>query len=64
MAALFKRQSDDNLGYSGYDGYAEDNYADYDSSNCYEAGTCTWWWSEVSPPNRTVKLTAQKTLPP
>lgn len=50
MAALFKRQSGDNLGYSGYDGYSEDTYADYDSSNCYEAGTCTWWWSTVSHP--------------
>lgn len=59
MPTLLKRQTD-NLGMDEtYD------YHDYNSQRCYEAGDCSWWWSNVSssPPISPIQNPQINTLP-
>lgn len=58
MPTLLKRQTD-NLGMDEtYD------YHDYNSQRCYEAGDCSWWWSNVSTsPSLPIQKPQTNTLP-
>jgi hypothetical protein len=46
MSTLTPRQGSTGLDDDG------STYYGYDSSGCYNEGTCSWWWSDVSPNSR------------
>jgi hypothetical protein len=58
MSTLTPRQGSTGLDDDG------STYYGYDSSGCYNEGTCSWWWSDVSPYSRQTHRRARKNLPP